>query len=94
MLIPESMMIKKTKYWIINHRINSALPGYIMMSSQYHGKALYELPNAALQEMGILISKIDKALRNILHPNISISENTGTRQNLQTIFILFRSLNG
>lgn len=68
MHIPESMMITKTKYWIINHRINSELPGYIMMSSRYLDKELYELPNAALQEMGILISKIDKALRNILHP--------------------------
>lgn len=51
MHIPESMMITKTKYWIINHRINSALPRYIMMSSRYLDKELYELPNAALQEM-------------------------------------------
>lgn len=40
MPVPESMMITKTKYWIINHRINSAFPEYIMMSSRYHDKEL------------------------------------------------------
>lgn len=69
MHIPESMVIKKTRFWVLNHRVNSALPGYLIMSSLITAQQLHDLPEASLIEMSKLMAETEKALQDILSPN-------------------------
>ncbi|WP_392551561.1 hypothetical protein RHO13_01400 [Orbus wheelerorum] len=86
MQIPANMLIKQTAYWNINHRINSALPGYIMLSSRLDEGQLHLLPQKALTEMTYLMSKIDYALNELLTPNHLYISRYGHNKNLAIHF--------
>src|SRR5262245_46611617 len=61
--IPEQFLIAETEGWLVNHRINSALPGYLMISSKTFTNDLSELSREALSELGPLLAKAHKALK-------------------------------
>jgi diadenosine tetraphosphate (Ap4A) HIT family hydrolase len=65
--IPGHLVIKQTDHWIVNHRVDSKLPGYLMIGSRIDTTNLFDLPAAALSELGGLLSKAQKALQEILH---------------------------
>ncbi len=65
--IPEHLIIKKTDHWIVNHRIDAKLPGYLMIGSRVDTRNLFDLPAAALGELGALLAEAQKALRETLH---------------------------
>jgi diadenosine tetraphosphate (Ap4A) HIT family hydrolase len=64
--IPEQFRIAETEGWLVNHRTNSALPGYLMVSSKTFTNDLSELSSAALSELGPLLAKAQKALKSDL----------------------------
>ncbi|MCE0521437.1 MAG: HIT family protein [Methylacidiphilales bacterium] len=66
--VPDHLVVKETEYWIINHRIDSKLPGYLMVGSRMETTNLFDLPNSALAELGLLLSSAQKALADLLHP--------------------------
>lgn len=64
--IPEQFHVCETTGWLVNHRINSALPGYLMISSRSFTNDLSELSPEALSELGPLLAKAQKALGAVL----------------------------
>lgn len=52
--IPSSFIIHQSKYWILNHRMDSALAGYLMLSAKQMTNSLAALPIEAQAELGVL----------------------------------------
>jgi diadenosine tetraphosphate (Ap4A) HIT family hydrolase len=65
--IPEHLIIKTTEHWIVNHRVDSKLPGYLMIGSRRDTGRLFDLPPAELAELGHLLAHTQRALQEILH---------------------------
>ncbi|MFS8048710.1 HIT family protein [Rhizobium sp. BR 314] len=64
--IPEQFQIAETDGWSVNHRINSALPGYLMISSTTFTNDLSELSLQSLSELGPLLAKLQRLLKSTL----------------------------
>lgn len=62
MQIPDRFHVSETDGWLVNHRMNSALPGYLMISSKTDTNDLSELPEAALRELGPLLAAVQRLL--------------------------------
>ncbi|NKL24200.1 HIT family protein [Rhizobium leguminosarum] len=67
MEIPGRFYVAETNGWLVSHRINSALPGYLMVSSKADTNDLSELSEDALAELGPLLAAAQKVLRQELH---------------------------
>ncbi|WP_028004386.1 HIT family protein [Sinorhizobium meliloti] len=68
MEIPDQFLICETNFWLVNHRMDSALPGYLMVASKLPVHDLSDLPHGALTEFGPLLAEAQKALRTALKP--------------------------
>lgn len=66
---PEPFQISATDFWLLSHRTDSALPGYLVLGSKLPTNNLLELPQAALAELGPLLAEAQKALTSRLRPN-------------------------
>src|SRR5262245_17200160 len=53
--IPHRFHVLETDGWLVNHRMNSALPGYLMISAKADTDDLFDLPQGALEELGPLL---------------------------------------
>ena len=65
---PADLIVSETDHWIINHRVDSSLPGYFMVGSRLETNSLSDLPEAALHELGIHLAKLQKILTELLNP--------------------------
>ena len=65
---PAHLMVLETEHWTINHRVDSALPGYLMLASRMHTNDLEAMPGEALQQLGVLLASAQRALTEILMP--------------------------
>jgi len=65
---PGPLVILQTEHWVLNHRVDSALPGYLMLGTRMATNDLSLLPTAALTELGTLLARAQKALNTILKP--------------------------
>ncbi|SIR01198.1 Diadenosine tetraphosphate (Ap4A) hydrolase [Rhizobium sp. RU35A] len=61
--IPPQFHLLETQHWRINHRMNSALPGYLMVGSKRHVDDLADLCPAALCELGPLLALVQRFLQ-------------------------------
>jgi diadenosine tetraphosphate (Ap4A) HIT family hydrolase len=68
MHISPRFIVHEAEHWIINHRINSALPGYLMLSAKRMTNSLASLPIEALAELGVLQARIQHAIETHLQP--------------------------
>jgi len=66
--IPPRFIIDESAHWRINHRINSALPGYLMLSAKHMTYSLAALPAEALAELGPLQARIQASIETHLQP--------------------------
>lgn len=66
--IPSSFIIHQSKYWILNHRMDSALAGYLMLSAKQMTNSLAALPIEAPAELGVLQARIQNAIEAHLKP--------------------------
>jgi diadenosine tetraphosphate (Ap4A) HIT family hydrolase len=64
--IPQQFHIGEAPGWSVNHRINSALPGYLMISSTTATNDLSDLPVDALCSIGTVFAKVQHALKHVL----------------------------
>jgi diadenosine tetraphosphate (Ap4A) HIT family hydrolase len=64
--IPQKFQVSETDGWLVNHRMDSALPGYLVVSSKTFTDDLSELPEVALAELGPLLARAQRALRHAL----------------------------
>jgi diadenosine tetraphosphate (Ap4A) HIT family hydrolase len=60
--IPRRFHVIETEHWLINHRMTSALPGYLMIGSKQNVDDLADLCPAALAEVGPLLALVQKFL--------------------------------
>jgi diadenosine tetraphosphate (Ap4A) HIT family hydrolase len=68
--IPERFLVHETQYWSLNHHLDSALPGYLMLGSRVTAAHdLSELSEGALLSLGPLLANAQKALHALLKPN-------------------------
>jgi diadenosine tetraphosphate (Ap4A) HIT family hydrolase len=67
MRIPPEFHVFETPHWLVNHRTNSALPGYLMIGSKRFADDLSALEEEALLELGPLMAKAQRALGQELH---------------------------
>jgi diadenosine tetraphosphate (Ap4A) HIT family hydrolase len=65
--IPEHLIIKATDHWIVNHRVDSSLPGYLMIGCRADTTNLFDLPHAALAELGRLLARAQGILQQELN---------------------------
>lgn len=65
---PGDLFVSETEHWLVSHRDDSALPGYLIVSAKKSVSELCLLSEAALVELGPLLSKMQKTLRDVLHP--------------------------
>jgi diadenosine tetraphosphate (Ap4A) HIT family hydrolase len=65
---PDRFLISEYHHWRLNHRIDSALPGYLMLASKLPVDDLSQLPDIALTELGPLLAKAQTTLRTKLKP--------------------------
>lgn len=63
MNIEDRFHVLETAHWLVNHRVNSALPGYLMIGSRAPASQLSELSAEALSELGLLMAKTEAVLR-------------------------------
>ncbi|MFJ2983239.1 MULTISPECIES: HIT family protein [unclassified Pseudomonas] len=66
--IPPHLIIHESRYWMLNHRMDSALPGYLMLSAKQMTNALADLPLEAQVELGVLQASVQKAIEHHLQP--------------------------
>jgi diadenosine tetraphosphate (Ap4A) HIT family hydrolase len=66
--IPEHLIILRTAHWALNHRVDSVLPGYLMLGARMPVDDLSLMPADALAELGTLLAKAQRALNAILAP--------------------------
>ncbi|OCP04409.1 MULTISPECIES: HIT family protein [unclassified Ensifer] len=60
--IPPQYHVARTSGWSVNHRINSALPGYLMIASTKATNDLSDLSAETLGSMGTVFAKVQRAL--------------------------------
>ncbi|MDH4564211.1 HIT family protein [Pseudomonas sp. BN411] len=68
MEIPADLIVHQTDHWILNHRLDSALPGYLMLGSRARVEAFHELPDEALLELGPLMARTQRVMERLLEP--------------------------
>ncbi|HEY0802235.1 MAG TPA: hypothetical protein VGD54_15465 [Steroidobacteraceae bacterium] len=66
--IPKHLVILQTEHWVLNHRVGSVLPGYLMLGARMPTNDLYRMRPQALAELGPLLADAQKALDEILKP--------------------------
>ncbi|MDZ3992203.1 HIT family protein [Pseudomonas sp. Teo4] len=66
--ISPRFIIHESPHWVINHRMDSALPGYLMLSAKQMTNALSALSSDALAELGVLQARIQASLETHLQP--------------------------
>ena len=66
--IPSRFIIHQTRHWVLNHRMNSALPGYLMLSARAPVHSLAALPTEAQAELGILMAHTQQVMEAQLQP--------------------------
>lgn len=55
--------VTETDGWLVSHRMNSALPGYLMISSKASTSDLSELPDNVLSELGPLFAMMQSIIK-------------------------------
>jgi diadenosine tetraphosphate (Ap4A) HIT family hydrolase len=65
---PEHLVIFRTEHWVLNHRVDSALPGYLMLGARAPTNDLSTMRPEAVAELGTLLARAQKALNAILKP--------------------------
>jgi diadenosine tetraphosphate (Ap4A) HIT family hydrolase len=65
---PKHLVILETEHWMLSHRVDSALPGYLILGARKPTKELSLMPPGALIELGTLLAQAQKALDEILRP--------------------------
>jgi diadenosine tetraphosphate (Ap4A) HIT family hydrolase len=64
----ERLIVLQTDHWLLNHRADSALPGYLILGARAATTDLWQMPKGALAELGMLLARAQHALSAILQP--------------------------
>ena len=65
---PEHLVILRTDHWVLNHRVDAVLPGYLMLGARMPTNDLSLMGAEALAELGVLLARAQSGLSAILKP--------------------------
>jgi diadenosine tetraphosphate (Ap4A) HIT family hydrolase len=65
---PKHLVILQTEHWVLNHRVDAALPGYLMLGARASTNDLSTMRPEALAELGTLLARAQQALNATLKP--------------------------
>jgi diadenosine tetraphosphate (Ap4A) HIT family hydrolase len=65
---PENLIITQTDDWVLNHRADAALPGYLMLGAKAPTHRLAAMSQRALSQLGQLMAAAQDALEAVLAP--------------------------
>jgi diadenosine tetraphosphate (Ap4A) HIT family hydrolase len=65
---PKHLVILEAEDWVLNHRVDSNLPGYLMLGARTPTSDLSLLRPEALAQLGTLLARAQRALGAILKP--------------------------
>jgi diadenosine tetraphosphate (Ap4A) HIT family hydrolase len=65
---PARLVILQTEDWTVNHRVDSALPGYLILGARMPVNDLSLMSPKALAQLGTLLARVQQALEAILKP--------------------------
>ncbi|HSI85250.1 MAG TPA: hypothetical protein VK970_15795 [Candidatus Methylacidiphilales bacterium] len=65
---PTHLILAETEHWMLNHRVDASLPGYLMLASRVETNHLHALPAEALAELGVWLARAQQALTEIYAP--------------------------
>ena len=66
---PQELIIYETEFWSVNHRINTSLPGYVIVSTKLENiSCLDDLPLEARSELGIVLAKVERSINYLFKP--------------------------
>jgi diadenosine tetraphosphate (Ap4A) HIT family hydrolase len=65
---PKHLVILETEHWVLNHRVDSTLPGYLMLGARAPTNDLSVMRPEALAERGTLLARAQDALNATLQP--------------------------
>jgi diadenosine tetraphosphate (Ap4A) HIT family hydrolase len=65
---PEHLVITQTDDWILNHRVDTALPGYLMLGARASTNRLAAMSRRALSQLGELLAAAQEAIETALAP--------------------------
>ena len=63
MIAMEALEVFRTEHWSVQHS-PEAIPGYVIVRSVHSGTTMSDLPPAACEELGFLLSSTVKAVEN------------------------------
>lgn len=67
--IPENLVVHRTKHWTVNHRVDSRIPGYLMIGASDPNVERFEgVSSDASSELGQLIVQCTKYVEEELKP--------------------------
>lgn len=67
--IPQHLIVHQTKYWTINHRVDTEMPGYLMIgASDSEVRRFKDISEEASIELGALIIRSTKYVEEELQP--------------------------
>ena len=67
--IPEHLIIHRTEHWTINHRVDTEMPGYLMIgASDSKVERFQDISEEAAAELGTLIVRATKYVEEELQP--------------------------
>ncbi|TFF39927.1 HIT family protein [Pseudomonas sp. RIT623] len=66
--IPPRFIIHESTHWLLNHRIDCGLPGYLILSAKQMTHSLATLAAPALTELGLWQACIQQAIETHLQP--------------------------
>lgn len=75
--IPDNKVLLETKYWIINQRMDTEYPGYLMMSCKERAFRVSELCVEALCSMGGILGAVENRIYERLRPKTVIISKLG-----------------
>lgn len=64
----DDYIVFKTKYWVINHRKDSNISGYLIMQPVNYSTNCSDLSIAALNEMGSIIANTESIIQKLFNP--------------------------
>ncbi|HMM96751.1 HIT family protein [Phycicoccus sp.] len=64
--LPPRERVAVTEHWRVAHAFDTSLEGWLVLDAREHVEALHELPAAAHTELGELVGRLSKALRDVV----------------------------
>lgn len=61
-------IVFQTKHWLCDHSFDTPLPGFLILKTRRHVESFAYLTQEEACEFGIVLFKLTKALKQVLHP--------------------------